>query len=337
MRSNEATPKTGGRELLISPFFQNGFDMKRRYEEAWSRGHLENNQEKYETYRMLLDTINFDKIWELIETEFTRSGLDPKRLNRISEKDTGIRPIDSLAIYDSHTNRIAINDREIEFIIDQIKSGETPTQELAVRFIFTMVHEILHAAGRIHLQSYRGDNSRLQLEHRIGYSRGIETAKGTRLYQFGGFNEAVTEGMAQEIMLKYLRSQGSVPHLAEAEILKTLELKRRWRYAIYITQLQTVVERVAAHAGMVEQDIWNAIKQGYFAGEWLLSGENRALIDGALGEGFVREYAKISSESTDEEVEAFNAKYDIHFDEATIRRWLEHLDLRTKEESGTSL
>ena len=139
----------------------------------------------------------------------------------------------------------------------------------------------------------------------------------------------MTEGLSQEITLRYLRSKGSVPALAETELRKFFNPHRAQRYAIYIVQLQFILEKVAAHQGMGERDIWDAIKQGYFAGEWLASKDNRAMIDAACGEGFVREYAKIGKKSTDEQVEAFNSKFGITFNDAAIGRWLEHLNLRT--------
>lgn len=128
----------------------------------------------------------------------------------------------------------------------------------------TIIHELTHA------KSSRGffvNSSNEIAPYKSGYStnkiKGKELVKND--YYFNGFNEAVTEKIARELLLK---NKDKIMNKDEGRNLEE-NLSKHGSYSGYITVLDKIIDMLAQFEYKNKEEIWSRFKKNYFTGEMM--------------------------------------------------------------------
>src|SRR3989344_225791 len=246
-----------------------------------------------------LEEIDLKALKSIFEEIYRKSGLDTAKLNFPAYIPGGIRELrrswlsssrymeETAGLYDNLTNRVSINlENHREDLKDSVytKFG----------FLHTLIHELTHAAS--------------------DWKTGLEGIVGSG-YSWGGsfrsINEAVTESIAQEIAIEYIRrtafaggldawrhvsaeSVQSYGHLTakgdpKTEMHKILLDKS---FGVYSTErriLKKIIGTISESTGVPEETVWQGFVRGYFENdEKLADPELRTLLEEVFHPGFVR-------------------------------------------------
>lgn len=257
-------------------------------------------QETLMNLEEFLKEIDFKSLKSIYEEIYIKVGIDPEKLNfpgdnpnnigelRTSWLNTFLRSGTAEGIYNNITNRIHIRlEDKAEDLREDISS------KIAV--LHTLIHELNHAASDWQ-KGFKG-------VWQGGYGRGNS---------FRGLNEAVTERLAQEISVEYIRRTAfagglgawkalaenhlqTYPHLIkESGVDPKIQIYRVFfdrEFGSYKAErevLQKMIEIIGQDAGVAKETVWQGFVRSYFEQERLDNPELRALLDEVFHPGFIK-------------------------------------------------
>lgn len=153
---------------------------------------------------------------------------------------------------------------------------------------YATLHEMTHAASFHQLRAEEKERKIKYKASKCGYGTAyiINEGKVEIIYQFKGFNEAVTEKITRETLGK-----------RKEEIIKEFNFSEKENkslfapggYEDYLKILDAIIKKTAEKSGKTEEGVWKKIKKGYFEGEMAHLRD----IERACGAGALRMLAAI--------------------------------------------
>ena len=116
----------------------------------------------------------------------------------------------------------------------------------------SLLHEILHlfSASKIYIHPDKSPKIK------VGYSIGEKLE---------GFNEAVTEKLVNEILLKHRKELSKLLKISQREV--DAYVRKNRIYDRLRNALSLIVARVAEEKGMTSDSLWKKVKRAYFTGK----------------------------------------------------------------------
>lgn len=149
---------------------------------------------------------------------------------------------------------------------------------------YATLHEATHAAA-VHQTRVEEKEGKPKIAAlKCGYGTTYLPEKGKFIYQFIGFNEAVTEKITRETVTKHQEEIAKEFGLSKKEIMSVPDF-----YGDFLKILNAAVKKTAKKSGEAEEAVWKKIKKGYFEGEMMHLRD----IERACGAGALRMLAAI--------------------------------------------
>ena len=249
-------------------------DVRRKEEEARLR--IEREQEEVPEFKEFLAGIDFKLLETLYKEHAKRSGINPDTLNVLGPERIAPRTSRDYGrgSYTNDTNVIAINYRYI-----QSKCNEERISPNAF-LMKVLCHEETHAAANTKCDGV--------FDEHTGSS---EKRSGYRSYAYGEdwfmlFNEGITEKFSRQIFDEYVTAADYVSAHDRKDVL--LHVEKNHVYVAAVKLVDVLIGRIAEHAGVPQELVWNALVRGAFEGERLDDPELRSLFEEAFGRGVMR-------------------------------------------------
>lgn len=149
---------------------------------------------------------------------------------------------------------------------------------------YATLHEATHAAAVHQTRVKEKDGKPKIAVLKCGYGTTYLSEKGKFIYQFNGFNEAVTEKITRETATKHQEEIAKEFGLSKEEMISVPDC-----YGDFLKILDAAVKKTAEKSSETEEAVWEKIKKGYFEGEMMHLRE----IERACGAGALRILAAI--------------------------------------------
>ncbi len=283
----------GSREFLTS----NGEPENQEFVKEIERFHLERyEKEQSGELKELLNSINFS----VLESEFSliaeKSRMDKNKFNFIGrekifnlEKDRreglGFKRI---GMYDPGANCLAF---DIDGLVFAAKDNNFNKKDF---FLYLVCHEEAHATAKtecVGLSEFEKEKEDSMVVT-TGYSKYfIIKDVNKKVYDtelLKPFNEGITEKIAREALDSYFKKTG----ISGENFKKRLENGSNSDnlYGYEVSFVDTLIKRISVDTGVLEIDVWNAFKRGFYNGEDLLGDrELREFWKGMFGEEFIKD------------------------------------------------
>jgi hypothetical protein len=228
---------------------------------------------------------------------------------------------------------LSLEERVAEIAIDP---------EVRVLFIHFIAHEFVHALTRVREKEISTDHG-IWSHSEAGYEYRRYKNENDRLSLretlFAGFNEGVTERMAQEVVADYVNNSDD-PHLKDTETLLHSHISSTYQ-AIYpeftvITQL--MCEKIGKSTGRDWREVWDYFSNGAFThGRHLFDSEMRKKMDVIFGEGFMDELSKLKPRDHKRTKKFFNTYLSKKLSKKIPPNWSSSLGLKPEENTLDSL
>lgn len=267
--------------------------------------------ESYSCFKGLLGKIEKDTLWDVYKHYAEKSGVPKGVLNNILDRIyLGELPDEVGAHFDFLSNAIVFNEK----IVQNLSQEE---------FLLLLSHELVHATSYVNIFESKE-------EKEISVDVGFQNSSA-----WVGFNEGVTERLAQEISIEYSRRSGEDTTEVRKKIVATGE--RMFLYSIFMSHVGEIARRIDENAGLEQGTAWRAMIKGAFTGELLKSPQLEELLKETFGLDFVNRYEKIGLLSSFKDLGEFDSNYEmrpLHKDSRALNDWLEflHLNRLSKEE-----
>jgi hypothetical protein len=237
----------------------------------------------------ILDTFDFRTIEDIIAEEIQRSGGERKDINFLGRDKVAVKNMWlSQGTYGPSSNRIKINARKLSaFVVDSLhKPGgpswkgnsfkyqkndekllDLPRNTIETLYLLdTLIHEEWHACSNVVIEPSNNligyENQSLQPRW---WSKKFHRWQVTRR----PFDEAVTERLAQESLLEYVRRvpPTGVSSPAAEEFVRALQYRKSpSSYTRERFFLGCALEAISHEQGIPKEQVWQAIKRGYIRG-----------------------------------------------------------------------
>ncbi len=167
------------------------------------------------------------------------------------------------------------------------------------------------------------------------YVSGIDVEKGelhaeSKLRLFRLFNEGITDQIAHEVLLEYLRR---VPHTASPAVYKRISLlslanniqSGSSAYDAARHMVMALVGAIAQDVGVTEDVVWRGFVRHYYSGE-ITPGDFIALLAESFGVEFVERLAQAQNGTDLRELALSVRKISTHYPDVA-KKWIDHLHL----------
>ena len=302
----------GGREINLSNRVRKAFerfkDNKLKEHELMAKKH----PKALAALDRLKEHFDFGVLNDIIREYLIKSGVKPENLNSVPIEDILINSSD---INDNH----AAYSAELNIIIFHPTTLEKLDKTYDLSRL--LIHEAIHAASYIRIK-----HSSVRKSIKIGYDH----EWGGALTKLVGFNEGVTELMAQEILLEYYRREGYGTKDAQGS-LDNIALSNRYKF--YMWTVKSIAHRLDIYAGIEAGTSWKAIIRGALEGEDLQNPEFSKFFEALFPKGFFDRYANFINSSSDEEMDEILNDFNVEISKMDIPaskldRLLEHFGIR---------
>lgn len=338
--------KVGGFETKkLTPRAQRVLDATVAYQKGWSEGEAQARPENIRMAERILQTMDLGVLKDIFIEYLRKSGVPEENANTAALEPILTRPSKGAdAFYTASINAIALSttSQDIQEAIQLSAAGQELDPTLLRTIQLVLVHEMTHAFSRNRVSSRDLPNARTEITSESGYGESQEThrvpmrpekesRRDTVMHdRFVGFNEGVTQRIAEEVYMEYARRTGfdgeAAEHLEAAHKKRTESL---WRYQIFMNQVGAMCERIAAYVGVPEETVWDSIKRGYFEKSPLYEEETVELLRETFGDSIFA-FSSFNNQTPAGEIGRFDAKHDFPPPEEFAPKWLKHLGIEYK-------
>lgn len=269
------------------------------------RRRLEREKTDFDSYRATfredekgreqLEKINWDILKNILEQYLEKAGLPKESINFIPKEKTLSVPnshIRFLGKYDRQDNVILIN---YEFIKNFSENSEQKLNP-EIDFLLTLIHEEIHAISK--QECYGAEDGKL--------SNGVEIVSGYLTLKdgsiaFHALDEGMTEKMAREALLDYVRATG---HFQIKECVDFFE-KYQNEYNANIECIDELIERISIFTGVSPDVVWGGFIRGKFEGEDFTDLTLKEGLVQIFSEGFLNQIQGISGSQLLNEIKSY--------------------------------
>lgn len=311
------------------------------YERGYDRAVREQRPEVLRTIEYIRQSINWEVLIPILKKRLSAAGVLSERFN-ISplEEYMSVRPaIGYTALYHIGSNRISFNSHDNQFMTATRllqKTGSIP-RLLLMRIQLLMIHEICHAISENFIASHTINNTQVLSQAKTGYAHVFSVRQipshGARPDKEGGFtfhealNEAVTQRLAEEIMVEYAREE-DVRH-GEHFVASFIEQagKNMSPYSIFANQLNNICAAIAREYGQNPEHIWERFKQAYFKNPESFLAETQSVLEHIYGSDFWKKYRALGNQSRMRDVAHFDISYGFTHPLEYSAKWIAQLGI----------
>ena len=265
-----------------------------------------------EKFDALIEGVDMETLWRVFVEHAHKSGVSEEMLNKDAFTTLCLGKL-----RDREKAHYATRANAVVFDVGAIDDID------AIDFLLLLVHEMVHATARVDI---------------FEWSDGVMGVQaGYAISSFShGFNEGVTERLAQEVCAAYMQQTGQDIAVLKERISKMHE--RQFLYSIFMSHVGEIARRIDEYAGLQSGTAWKAIIRGAYSGDLLRDPEISDLLRETFSEDFLERYERIGYESTSEELVTFDMDYDmrpLHMDARALDDWLAYLGLLEEYEKET--
>lgn len=331
----------GGRESSISKRDRKVHKIVASAQEQDHEEIVANNPEAIAMIHAAFVSLDKRAIKDVLVQELERSGVPLSRANFAALESFLASPTgDFAAQYDSLTNKILVATGTDFFDKGSIqKFGESGQidrwQSLYLQKL--LIHEFCHALSYVRVTSKDINNAQIETSNESGYSVELTrdrvpsrpeknpSSKRT-LKVLEAFNEGVTERIADEVFMEYMRRIGKSEDGRDfLSIVVKNEVDAGSEYYRFGNQVEHICDRIAQYVGLPKDDVWRAIKRGYFAQPEMYEEETIELLAETFGEDFLLELGRLHANSSATDIGDFDTEYLVPFPRTYTAKWLAHL------------
>lgn len=280
-----------------------------------------------------LDTVDFPLLRNLFIQIASRGGISPKDVNfvdrtNIIEWTNGL----SMGQYNALENTISVVstsnpdlylvDKE-KFMAEAIRNDIETYGSVDMRLLHTLIHEESHALSKrkIVVRKKKAENSGVIYPKEVITRSGISCVSGefhalkdkgnisgvifdvsgmikdgkftVKYFGFCALNEAITEKLAREVMLKYLEASS-----APKDILETVRISfenNNGSYKLEMPVLDAIIKRIAERNQQEIRVVWESIINAYLQGDDFEDEDVEQLFSETFGPDFLKELSSLLS------------------------------------------
>ncbi len=228
-------------------------EFKRREQKA-PEVFIRETTEPNEEGQAVLDSLDYDTMTNLLSEEAGRSSIPadqskkfPIENIRFNKPGMTILSAEEFGTYSVKENLIGINFEKIK---------KTYGKDTPLAMIKIVMHELIHGTAKT---STTVKNER-ETKYEMGYNKVSIRTDMDNISLYQEFNEIVTETMAIEMARDYAKRTGITKEYA------AFEKKYGPGYEWIMGALPKITKKIADAVGVEQKRVWEAIKQGAFAG-----------------------------------------------------------------------
>lgn len=268
-----------------------------------------------EQMKEILDGIDFDLLGKIFQDTALKYHIK-EPLNFIGkERIFGIK-LSKTPHYDDIRNVIFVADNGIGKERKSRKKLDSEYENfcrklyggIAIQVLHSIIHEEVHAAiNKVILNGWEGFLDKYPKEIQNGYGIAGERSDenpndnfGKNFFgkkhfvSFAAFNEGVTEKLAREIFLNYIKENNK----QEEAIVYTENLVSRPEITNYnqeVSLVNAIVKHMSGVTGKSEEEMWEFFVGGMAAGETFENKQIREFFARIFGQNFLKDLSKIST------------------------------------------
>ena len=247
---------------------------------------------------------------------------------------------------------VALSESAAKFLTREQKLQKIVNdRETQMLFLWRYIHELVHSMTRVRVIEKKDEETRRTYKtSEIGYNSMTSVAydgiEGGHTEIFEALNEGVTDRLAQEVFVAYMKRTGLTIDkkgpiaLAKQQIYKLhypadlVPYTKLFHqpYAIHCAMVQQICEKYEAVTGQPWEDLWHGLVAGAFAdGAPIFTKEIREQLDEVFGENFLHDLSQLSNKSSLLQRHKFFKKYlGKNLNSQMSPKWLDYLGIKDK-------
>lgn len=315
------------------------------YEEGFSRAMHEHRPEIQRAVEHIRESIDWNILIPILTKYLHDAGVPEEQFNLAPI--TGEMPVrpskEYVAVYIPNYNKVGFSSFNSDFMAGVRllqKNGSIP-RLLLMKMQLTLIHEICHALSENRLASRDISASQTVTNARSGFSQSFmaqdidnrHRAQKKKKVQHPvlnfheALNEAVTQRLAEEIMVTYSRAADTThgEHFVASFVERSG--KHLWKYSIFANHLHTMCVKIAEHHNKKPEDIWLNFKRAYFKNPSQFIEETRIVLEEIYGVDFWREYQTMGNHTELKMIGAFDSINKFPHPRTYPEHWLAQLGI----------
>lgn len=273
---------------------------------------------EFEAFSAFLDSVDWNMLHSIFSEYLEKSNVPKEMLNKIKRENVHLwlpEEDNPLAFFSPLSNDVAFFVSRLPKIV-QSDSGKYHFEDNAsLSFFLTLVHELTHSVSHNRVY-FEGEGDDQEVEIVSGIWRGKE-------HILEGLNEAITERIAQEVVLRYFKRKGTGLTQAQEGLDRKLDYTKS-SYANHVAFLEGICARVDNAIGLQEGSTWGSLKRGYF-GEDIRDPAVMEVFSEIFDSKFLQKFSKLKGVETKKRVKHFGKRYGLFNRKQLIRQWRSYL------------
>ncbi|MFZ2593819.1 MAG: hypothetical protein WAX38_03555 [Minisyncoccia bacterium] len=333
-------PEGGGYNRKLDVEGERNAFLTDAYEKSYSRALREHHPEIGKTIEYIRQSIDWEILMPLLIARLRDAGVPEERFNLGPlTSEMPARPTDDYAaVYNAISNTVGFSSFDDNFMaaVRLLKKNGSLPRLLTMKIQLVMIHEICHALSENTIKSQSVNKNQVRMSGKSGFSQVFDITEKTKrgnekkrqpIKFYEALNEAVTQRLAEEIMVEYSRI-AEVKH-GEHFVASFIEKmsKRLWSYTIFANQLDNICKRVAEQSGKTQEEIWRNFKRAYFKNPESFIAETQAVLENIYGQDFWKKYQRFGNGESMQGIGAFDSEHEFLHPRTYPERWLAQLGI----------